>query len=850
MERVLRAIRLLAGEEQQQQQKGTRPRDLAAVLERRLGAANDVLPHHQLGHDGEQQQQAEERGKGERETQEIFASAALRLLELLGSALLERQQQQQRRGANSSSIHRSSTSSSAEASTSNGIGSVFAGRATSGKTPESKDDGLASAPVLGLRDVQAVRSLAGALAQWGLALPHPSPSAVRAATQARDRGGARPTPRQQQQRQSGQKIVEITSDDEREGKDEDLIAQERRQRALLSERANDACSSPTHKRALLERAIRLVVGDDTPTPTELRALVLPGLTPALIDSLVRLAAATGAGAEHEQSTWARAQLEALTSSHTLAGKQHQQQQSIIPLASLFGALLATLSRARARRDAHTARVANELLARNLASRRNAVKSLLALLLEAQDDVQLEKLERTARLLAAPPPPSPASSTTTSSSTTTTGTQVREAQLERHYANISSQLIEIVQDAARPNLPREMHDAQSHSPPPPPANIVHAATFILAHLVDRGIGPARRTIARLLHAPLLPGLYPPAPSPNDHEQEDDDDEDDEGMAIAPPLVSASELFMSILTQSIVLAHAPPSTSLVSSLLLDSRALAALFELRMYLCTRRADGKMQNELDAVLEALAASSTGSGETDLATKLRDVVERLERGDVLSARQSAMVAELGGAEEERYEFARSVEGSVCVRERAPESGVDEMGEGEASRALSLDADLLYATLRDTGFTARKAAMRSLWVRWLDELVVLRSQHGLDSARRAVVRLQLVLAAIDDVGAEELVKDAREVLRFVAYALDDGSDDNAALELETKDERPVEAGIGNLRFVDDDEEEERERIAEDEQDGGETGLGKDELAVTALTLLLAVFESESALACTSVHILT
>lgn len=101
------------------------------------------------------------------------------------------------------------------------------------------------------------------------------------------------------------------------------------------------------------------------------------------------------------------------------------------------------------------------------------------------------------------------------------------------------------------------------------------------------------------------------------------------------------------------------------------------------------------------------------------------------------------------------------------------------------------------------------------------------------------------------VEDATGVIAFVAHALE--ADDLSTIIEEDPAPPPKRApkpregfGLADLKIVEDDEMEgtrrEKEREQEEEQDNQEetvTGLGRDEMAMTALTLLLAVLEGES-----------
>lgn len=104
---------------------------------------------------------------------------------------------------------------------------------------------------------------------------------------------------------------------------------------------------------------------------------------------------------------------------------------------------------------------------------------------------------------------------------------------------------------------------------------------------------------------------------------------------------------------------------------------------------------------------------------------------------------------------------------------------------------------------------------------------------------------VEQLGSD-ILSEPGEIIAFVAHALDAevGDTDTSTPVVSGTDQQPTEgahSGLAGLRLVDEQEEEAKPKIrglddAEDAEAGLGTGLGKDEMAMTALTLLLAVLE--------------
>lgn len=108
----------------------------------------------------------------------------------------------------------------------------------------------------------------------------------------------------------------------------------------------------------------------------------------------------------------------------------------------------------------------------------------------------------------------------------------------------------------------------------------------------------------------------------------------------------------------------------------------------------------------------------------------------------------------------------------------------------------------------------------------------------SVLRLQLVLKMVEEMGAE-LLEDPTQIIAFVAHALDasapqaDGADEPAPHPAEPQ--RAGGLGLDDLKIVDEDDQ----PAEDDAEENIVPGLGPDEMAITALTLLLAVLDGEN-----------
>lgn len=416
---------------------------------------------------------------------------------------------------------------------------------------------------------------------------------------------------------------------------------------------------------------------------------------------------------------------------------------------------------------------------------------------------------------------------------------------------------------------ESHAAnKGKAPAAPPTNvpipIIRATCYLLAHLLIRTPSSSsassqrkeeedvpRRIVREALHQPLLPNSALPAAQ---HSLEPD--------ALATHLSLLSLLSI----------YAPPIPTFLGILL--QPILAPLLSLLSHLGhppmivsnpTPRADafrGIIHDEADALVKTLAKGLAGA-ESVLA--FAGAVERWELGDEFGRRPSSRSQDEQDTDAPRWKWRWTEEGLPSLRKVTDQEEEIGMAADDFSEPADVD-DLISSALSpvDIPFIVgllksvdRKDLSAGLLLRWLDELQTLRSDlssfaNGLGGARRAVTRLQLVLQMVEHLDAQEILKDRpKEIIAFVAHALDvDVGEETGAADPTDTGRKPTSpsaplSGLAGLKIAEHEPVPEARsgiRAADDEeQDPGlETGLGKDEMALTALTLLLAVLEGKRA----------
>lgn len=125
-------------------------------------------------------------------------------------------------------------------------------------------------------------------------------------------------------------------------------------------------------------------------------------------------------------------------------------------------------------------------------------------------------------------------------------------------------------------------------------------------------------------------------------------------------------------------------------------------------------------------------------------------------------------------------------------------------------------------------------------------------ADRSVTRLQLVLQMVEELGSD-ILTEPTQIIAFVAHALEADQATPWKAEQQATSGVPARARaespdigikLSDLKFVDDDAIERAEHEKDDtEEQPVIPGLGHDEMAMTALTLLLAVLEGERCKTC-------
>ena len=269
-----------------------------------------------------------------------------------------------------------------------------------------------------------------------------------------------------------------------------------------------------------------------------------------------------------------------------------------------------------------------------------------------------------------------------------------------------QLLGIVQSASDASVSASpAGKSTQRSPPPPPVAITKAACFVLSQLVDKFSDEIESIVYPLLHSAFVPAKYAQSNEPTI-------DVDPE--ALDPVISSASELFRKLSFLSMILLHSPPSPNLLPFLL--SPILPSLFSLSSYLVETKADSLMLEEVVVILE------TWGKAVPIADAIRGmvkVVEVVEQGDEFGS--------LAGEETERvFYWARSEEGSICIRERV---GVP-VGGSEDPLKLKLDPESVVRWLKEV---ARKDLSSGLFLRWLDEVQALRATDGFAAVKRSVL---------------------------------------------------------------------------------------------------------------------
>ncbi|GAA5902358.1 hypothetical protein JCM8208_007268 [Rhodotorula glutinis] len=652
-------------------------------------------------------------------------------------------------------------------------------------------------PPFGIGDAKALAQLAAVVARWGI---RDEPSPVR--THAKR---ARPV-------EPG--IVELGSEDEA---DEEAV------------------------RARREDVVRRVVsvvgvdhevdlGAKTAGDKQFLGTVLPQLLGPLVGALVDLGDECGL----DEGRWAREALDRVF--------------KLTPTPTVLSTLLALVAATRPASPSRT-RLSALLSAQLLHP--TGVRSLFLVVVGVgsaagggDDEVSVQKLEMVRRVVETAP---------------------ADGDDEAYYANITSQLLDLLRSAASSSLTASLAQyapsstskgksrlAATAAPPLSvvPVPIIRAAAWCVAHLLvapppTRSGRAASQRLLAALHKPLLPASAPALPA--------------SGALGGKPLATHLALV------SLLSLYAPPLPSFLSTLV--APLVPPLFALVAFLDAPRLVAPVEDDdggaraLEHVVrdEASALLGVWAKSVPALEAVRGVagaVERWEAGDEFAAdaRGGASAAERAhevggeaGAGRSSWRWSWGADGApVLVAE--PSSSEEDVGAAEFQ--LRVDAPWLVGWIAGL---ERKELAAGLFLRWLDEVKVLRGVDGVEGARRTVTRLQLVLQMVEHLGSD-ILADPREIIAFVAHALDAqagepvdeaGAGVGAGSEPVRKEDEP-RAGLAGLRIVEEDEVK-PEPLAGGGEDEGEdeselgTGFGKDEMAMTALTLLLAVLEADDKL---------
>ncbi|GAA5870444.1 hypothetical protein JCM8547_004033 [Rhodosporidiobolus lusitaniae] len=696
-------------------------------------------------------------------------------------------------------------------------------------------------PVFGARDMKALGMLAGVVGRWGvqvevdfLARSAPGGTGVR--------------------EKKAPKIAEIDEEDEEKER------KEQEERGIKRKDSRARLSSILQ--TLVDEVLRLAPGERTDGEKQFLGIVMPQPLGSLVAGLVELSAGLPGEGNVEDRAWAKFARDRVFRSN--------------PPTVILSTLLTLLSSSRSPSSrAHlSALLSSQLL------RPGGVRSLLIVVVgagapgggaEGEDEVGGRKLEMLRRLMSSPP-----------------SSDVGEQKA--YFTNLTSQLLALLHSGAVSSVSATLASASSasstakgkapaaqkqaaqqnvHAVPVP---ILRAASYVLAHFLVAGSSAtgggvaedvevensrdplsrfAKPAVLAALHGPLLPLSYPPSSSPH------------------TLLRNPSALLTHLTTLTLLLSLSPPLPSLLTTLL--TPLLPPLFSLLSFLShpplivsapTPESAEVARQVKEEVGELLGTYGRGVGEVgEVVRGVCGAVERWERREEFGvvAREEARGEERGegrgaewkwaddGAPYLSFSSVTSPPPSILPSPSLLPDGDDGDDLDPSALSLRVDPQTLVRWLLDD--VQRQDVTAGCFLRWLDEVKVLKDGGvgrigGVEEGKRALTRLQLVLALVDpETGAgPEILTSPQEIVAFVAHAL--GEEEAAAAPSSgakdgKKKEEKVRAGLAGLRIVEEDEEEKGEQEEDEgEEEGGlGTGFGKDEMAMTALTLLLAVLEA-------------
>lgn len=323
-------------------------------------------------------------------------------------------------------------------------------------------------------------------------------------------------------------------------------------------------------------------------------------------------------------------------------------------------------------------------------------------------------------------------------------------LQAYYEIVTVQLLDILRAAASSSVSAAISAsaadkgkataAPSPAPSVVPTPIIRAASYVVAHLLvqpslagrDEG-GEAKSLILASLHGPLLPTLHP-SRRIDAHE--------------AAVLLDSQHLARHLSLLSLLALYAPPLPSFLSILL--APVLAPLIALLSHLSrpplvalssptSDAVKGVISDEANALMRTFAKG----GEVSEAVKgVTLAVERWEKGEEFGAgpRASSLVEEDEPSQKRmRWGWSSEAAPTLCSMDGVDEpndavpvvGGLDEEDEQPDISAFSfqIDAAWLVGWLKDVD---RKELSAQLFLRWLDEIKVLRGVQDVEGARRCV----------------------------------------------------------------------------------------------------------------------
>ncbi|GAA5993985.1 hypothetical protein JCM5350_008016 [Sporobolomyces pararoseus] len=651
---------------------------------------------------------------------------------------------------------------------------------------------------------------------------------------------------------------------------------------------------------------------------QLRGILMPQLLLPLIGTIIQLSSIptpTRLAPEQEQKEVLDDYLKTLFSSN-----------SISSLLSTLLQLLPNTKPSSTERQTLIKHLSETLL------RPGGVRSLLIVVIGLQDDetttsTREKKLEMIWNLLA---------------STTSTTSSRKEVD---HFENVLKQLFEILSHSANSNLlqyfPPPLPTSSSFPSPPPPSSIVSATSYLIIHfllLLSSSLSNSPRNLIQTrFHSSLLPLSYYYYPYKKTKTK--------------TTTTTTKVLLQDVTKLSILIGNTPPHLFEPVLNLLVKPILPVLFSCLIFLHrsreTREEEGvkniqetgksssknknKKENqvlkeEIESLLYVYGKHSTSTSTSSSSSKSNEVVEeeeefskiliktietienRKEFGDIKRSTTTLLSEEEEEEDKGYFEFEWKVNKTSGGIELGPKLGVEEEEEELGNRGipfptLSSSSPLPTATpleMIDLSIEPQvfidfmkqlncKKLNSTIFLRWLDELRVLKSQEEetssltmsddrvekVELAKKSVTRLQLILKMVEELGSEILSiepsggggaqgggsggsSEPEKIIGFVGSILDvgetsKGSKSSRRRRRSRRNHKEKGKGLTmeDWKIVDEDQDDDEEEGVDDDDDEREFGIidnelgviknGNQEMIMTALTLLLAVLEANESL---------